>query len=101
MNKKFLLLGLSSLLTLGSANALFAADHFPSANIQQEVTAKDLIGRWDITMDENGKSVPSWLEVKLSGYRTLVGYFVGPSGSARPVSKVNFDKGKFSFTISP
>lgn len=101
MNKKFLLLGLSSLLTFGSANTLFAADHFPSANVRQEVTAKDLIGRWDITMDENGKSVPSWLEVKLSGYRTLVGYFVGPSGSARPISKVIFDKGKFSFAIPP
>ncbi|WP_353140371.1 DUF1080 domain-containing protein, partial [Pseudopedobacter sp.] len=32
---------------------------------------------------------------------TLVGYFVSPSGSARPVSKVNFDNGKFSFTIPP
>ncbi len=29
----------------------------------------------------------------------VVGYFVGTSGSARPVAKVNFDNGKFSFTI--
>lgn len=101
MHQKFLLLGLSSLLTFGSANTLFAADHFPSSRIQRDVTAKDLIGRWDITMDEDGKPVPSWLEVKLSGHRTLVGYFVGVSGSARPIAKVNFDKGKFSFTIPP
>src|SRR5690606_13645719 len=44
---------------------------------------------------------PSWLEVKLSGNRTLVGYFVGASGSARPVAKVTFDNGKFSFAIPP
>ncbi len=62
---------------------------------------KALIGRWDITVDENGKSSPSWLEVKLSGYRTLVGYFVGSSGSARPVAKVTFNNGKFSFTLPP
>jgi len=69
---------------------------------QPTATADDLIGRWDLTIDENGKSRPSWLEVKLSGRTTLVGYFVGVSGSARPVSKVNFDStGHFSFTIPP
>jgi hypothetical protein len=68
---------------------------------QQVAEAKDLIGRWDITVDEDGKPRPSWLEVKLSGNRTLVGYFVSVSGSARPVSKVNFDNGKFSFSIPP
>ena len=62
---------------------------------------KALIGRWDITVDENGKPAPSWLEVKLSGYKTLVGYFVGSSGSARPVAKVTFNNGKFSFSIPP
>lgn len=61
----------------------------------------DLIGRWDITIDKDGKSVPSWLEVKLSGFRTLVGYFVAESGSARPVSEVKFNNGKFSFSIPP
>ncbi len=76
-----------------------AAPHEPAA--QQAQDQKALIGRWDITVDENGKPAPSWLEVKLSGTRTLVGYFVGTSGSARPVAKVNFNNGKFSFTIPP
>jgi hypothetical protein len=58
-------------------------------------------GRWDITIDMAGKEVPSWLEVRHSGLSTLVGYFVGSSGSARPVSKVNFSGGKMSFTIPP
>jgi hypothetical protein len=32
---------------------------------------------------------------------TLVGDFVGSGGSARPISKINFEGGKLSFTIPP
>ncbi|MEO6638903.1 MAG: DUF1080 domain-containing protein [Ginsengibacter sp.] len=60
-----------------------------------------LEGRWDITIDMDGKSAPSWLEVTHSGLKMLVGHFVGTSGSARPISKVNFADGKFSFSIPP
>ncbi|GAB3428537.1 3-keto-disaccharide hydrolase [Niabella aquatica] len=63
--------------------------------------SKDLIGRWDITIDKSGINAPSWLEVKLSGFKTLVGYFVAEGGSARPVSEVKFDNGAFSFSIPP
>lgn len=58
-------------------------------------------GRWDITVDKGDKKVPSWLEVRHSGNRTLVGYFVSESGSARPVSKINFKDGKLNFSIPP
>src|SRR5687768_5987701 len=58
-------------------------------------------GRWNITIDMAGKEVPSWLEVRHSGLHTLTGEFVGASGSARPVSKVNYTGGKMSFTIPP
>ena len=58
-------------------------------------------GRWDITIDMAGKEVPSWLEVRHSGLHTLIGEFVGASGSARPVSRVNLSGGKMSFTIPP
>ncbi|MFN5021832.1 MAG: DUF1080 domain-containing protein, partial [bacterium] len=57
------------------------------------------IGRWDLMVDLGDKVVPSWLEVKLSGINTLVGYFVADGGSARPISKVNFVDGKVSFSI--
>jgi hypothetical protein len=60
-----------------------------------------LEGRWDLTVDMNGKPVPSWLEVHHSGLRTLVGRFVGGGGSARPIAKVNFSEGKFNFSIPP
>lgn len=58
-------------------------------------------GRWDITVDKGDKKVPSWLEVRHSGNRTLVGYFVSESGSARPVSKIKFEAGNISFSIPP
>lgn len=61
--------------------------------------AKNLIGRWDITVEKDGKQVPSWLEIKLSGFSTLVGYFVSDAGSARPVSHIKLEDGKFSFEI--
>ena len=58
-------------------------------------------GRWDITVDMNGKNFPSWLEVNHSGTHTLIGEFVSTGGSARPISEVNFSNGKISFSIPP
>lgn len=69
--------------------------------VAKSSSTKDLIGRWDITLDMNGTPAPSWLEVKLSGYKTLVGSFVATSGSARPVAEVKFENGKFHFEIPP
>ncbi len=60
-----------------------------------------LEGRWDITVNVAGKQVPSWLEVMHSGNHTLVGRFVSSGGSARPVSEVKYNNGKFSFSIPP
>lgn len=58
-------------------------------------------GRWDITINVDGKMYPSWLEVHHSGLNMLVGRFVGIGGSARPISRVNFKDGKMSFSIPP
>ena len=58
-------------------------------------------GRWDMTIHMPDRSAPSWLEVHRSGTRTLVGEFVGSGGSARPISKINFQDGKMSFSIPP
>ena len=60
-----------------------------------------LEGRWDLVIAKDGKELPSWLEVMHSGTSTLVGRFVYAFGSARPVAKVNFADGKFSFSIPP
>lgn len=58
-----------------------------------------IIGRWDLTVDLGDRMAPSWLEVKLSGINTLVGYFVAEGGSARPVSHIYFKNGKVNFSI--
>lgn len=58
-------------------------------------------GRWDITIDEDGKKSPSWLEVTHSGHKRLVGHYVGISGSARPISIIHFKDGKLSFSLPP
>jgi hypothetical protein len=84
---------------------IFAAMMFAMAfsnKSEAQNTNQPAIGHWDITVDKgNGQMVPSWLEIKLSGFRTLVGHFVSAEGSARPVSKVIADGNKFSFTIPP
>ena len=61
----------------------------------------DVIGRWDITMDKGGKSIPSWLEVQKSGYHTLIGRFCYAFGSALPITEIKVTDGKFSFSIPP
>lgn len=60
-----------------------------------------LLGRWDITVHAPGRDFPSWLEVYRSGSRFMVGRFVGGGGSARPISRVNLEGGKMSFSIPP
>lgn len=90
-----------------------------SAFGQKVDDGSELIGRWNLTVSivgDNAKDLglfrhglmdsegfPGWLEVKRSGFSTLVGYYVGYEGSARPISKITYspsDK-KYSFTIPP
>lgn len=58
-------------------------------------------GRWDITITDEGKEIPSWLEVRHSGTHRFFGFFVGGGGSARPISSIKYADGKMSFTIPP
>lgn len=60
-----------------------------------------VIGWWDITIAKDGRSLPSWLEVQQSGTHTLIGRFVYAFGSARPISEVKENGGKYSFSIPP
>lgn len=60
-----------------------------------------VIGRWDLTVQGTNATFPSWMEVTLSGSRTLVGRFVGGGGSARPIARVEFANGVIKFAIPP
>jgi len=61
-----------------------------------------IIGRWDITVQRaDGAERSAWLDVRHSGVQTLVGQFVGMSGSARPIAHVEFKDGEMRFAIPP
>lgn len=98
---------------------VFILTAFISAQAQRVESDSPLIGKWDltITMTEDqienlglfrhglmaSDGFPGWLQVKLSGFSTLVGYYVGYEGSARPIAEVHYDteKNKYHFTIPP
>ena len=63
--------------------------------------ADALIGRWNLEVKGETESYPSWLEVQKSGNSTLVGYFVGQFGSARPVSEIEFNGSMIHFSLPP
>jgi hypothetical protein len=71
-------------------------------SLYAQVGKQPIVGHWDLTVDMgNNQTVPSWMEVKLSGSRTFVGYYVADAGSARPISKVTMDGQKVTFNIPP
>ena len=87
------------------SSLIFSLLFTTAASAEEHVSEKPLEsaieGRWDMTINVDGKESPSWLEVTHSGTKWLVGYYVGISGSARPISKVNFSDNKMTFTIPP
>jgi hypothetical protein len=82
---------------LGIAALLVASICSTTAIAQND--QKAVIGRWDLNVMMGNTERPSWLEVKLSGFKTLVGYFVAEGGSARPVSHIIYKDGKINFSI--
>lgn len=68
---------------------------------RRPVQAPSPIGRWDIVVTSPEGDYPAWLEVRKSGYSTLVGLFVGQFGSARPIGKVEFEQGRVRFSVPP
>jgi hypothetical protein len=66
-------------------------------------TPPPIVGRWDVTARGAEGEYPSWFEVEQSGYRTLVGRYVGRTGSARPIARVDFDdaNGNLRFALPP
>jgi hypothetical protein len=85
--------------------ALALVEITSSAAAQDDPFAKQkpppVVGRWDLTVHGPDGDYPSWLEVRQSGYRTLVGSFVGRTGSARPISLVEYENGRIHFSVPP
>lgn len=88
---------LLSLATPAAATALTPGARSAAVAIPGE----EMIGRWDLTVTGANSVHPSWMEVKLSGNKALVGSFVSSGGSARPVAKVTYTGNSFRFAIPP
>ncbi len=60
-----------------------------------------LEGKWNLTINQEGKELPAWLEVRHSGNNRLIGRFTYAFGSARPIAEVEKYGDLFSFEIPP
>ena len=90
---------LTSRLALVSAALLAVAS--PVVQRAAAQSPPPIIGRWDLVIDAPGRHHAGFLQVRISGRSTLVGDFVGVTGSARPISRVEWTNGDFRFVIPP
>jgi 3-keto-disaccharide hydrolase len=86
------------MLAIAASSPSFRAPRPPIGGIADTAT---LIGRWDLRVIGASSVSPSWLEVRLSGNRTLVGRYVGIVGSARPIAEIEMHGDAFQFSIPP
>ena len=93
-NRRFFLRGLGMMILGGGLVT-------GTAHSKQTPLSEAVQGRWDIELLAGNERYPSWLEIKRSGHRTLVGQFVGTGGSVRPISKIEVKDGQIEFTIPP
>jgi len=63
--------------------------------------ADPLEGTWNLTVYQDDKELPSWLEISHSGNSTLIGRFTYAMGSARPIAEVQKFDDVFYFSIPP
>lgn len=94
-------LGLALTLTAPTSVVALTPSAGDASRVTRVIPGEELIGRWDLTVTGATRTYPSWMEVKLSGNRSLVGAFVSSGGSARPVSLVTFTGNSFRFAIPP
>lgn len=72
--------------------------NFGLINAQQ---GNPIEGKWNLTINQEGKELPAWLEVRHSGSNTLIGRFTYAIGSARPIAEVKQYGDIFAFEIPP
>ena len=72
-----------------------------SMNVMVAQEGHPLEGKWNLTINQEGKDLPSWLEIRHSGNDRLIGRFTYAFGSARPIAEVKKYGDIFSFTIPP
>ncbi len=75
-SRRHCLLGVGLVLLLGTDSALVGQD---DPFIKQK--PPPVVGRWDVTVRGSAGNYPSWFEVEQSGFRTLIGSYLGQFGS--------------------
>jgi hypothetical protein len=80
---------------------VLAAASIVTTYVAQGPAPPPILGRWDLTVHTARGDRSAWLEVRHSGIKTLVGQFVGTSGSARPISEIDFKDNELRFAIPP
>jgi len=70
---------------------------------QNTIPGAEATGKWDIAIQTPNGTQPAWLEIEKSGISALIGRFVGPGGSARPISEIVYKPSDetYYFTIPP
>ncbi|MEX1137300.1 MAG: DUF1080 domain-containing protein [Balneolales bacterium] len=70
---------------------------------QTTFAGSEVIGKWNLTIQTDQGESPAWIEIKGSGLSTIIGYYVGSGGSARPISEIKYSEEKqlYSFSIPP
>ncbi|MEX0686341.1 MAG: DUF1080 domain-containing protein [Balneolales bacterium] len=74
-----------------------------SSTIISAQSSREVVGKWNLTVQSEDGNFPAWLEVKRSGPNTMVGSYVGYEGSARPISEIHYSEQNkaYSFSIPP
>ena len=81
---------------------LLATCLLTSALAAQQSAPPPVVGTWDLTLTgSDGRHMPSWLEIHVSGNGVLVGRFVGVVGSVRPISRLTFANDTLRFALPP
>jgi len=84
------------------ASILTATVVLMSSLSAQEPAPPPVVGTWDLTLTaRDGRPLPSWLEVHVSGNGVLVGRFQGVVGSVRPISRLTYTNDTLRFAIPP
>ena len=82
------------------AMVLTSAGGFSRASAQKsDVSAKDFLGRWDITLKSPDREYPSWIEISEKDGK-LSALFVSRWGNARPLPKIEVKRTHITF-VSP
>ena len=90
----------STFALLPASMVLALACHAAQAAQAAQGFADPVLGRWNVTLTApNGKTYPSWFDIRLHTESSLMATVVGRFGSARHASAVSYKDGKLQLRV--